>query len=86
MKIRIIQTGLREFRDVYEYDLTHEQYALLKQNLKQTGRTLSEIEDTDAYELGFDLSDPVESEQGDILDDQTEIELVRTKKNVLEVV
>lgn len=84
MKIRITQTGLREFVDVYEFDLTDDQYAELKQNLKDTDRTLCEIEEQDAYDLGFELADPAQSELGDIVEDSAEIELIRTKKPVLE--
>jgi hypothetical protein len=85
MKIRIIQTGTREFRDVYEFDLTDQQYSELKQNLKDTDRTLADIEESDAYDLGFELIDPVETELGDIVEDSAEAELIRTKKKVLEV-
>jgi len=84
MKIRITQTGLREFTDVYEFDLTDEQYLELKQNLRIEGRTLSEFYESDAYDLGFELTDPVESELGDIVEDSAEAELIRTKKKVLE--
>jgi len=84
MKIRIIQTGTREFRDVYEFDLTDEQYAELKQNLKDDDRTLTDIEESDAYDLGFELTDPVETELGDIVEDEAEVEFVRTKKKVKE--
>jgi len=84
MKIRIIQTGTREFRDVYEFDLTDEQYAELKQNLRDDDRTLTDIEESDAYDLGFELTDPVETELGDIVEDEAEVELVRTKKKVKE--
>ena len=84
MKIRITQTGLREFTDVYEFDLTDEQYAELRQNLKDTGRTLNDIEESDAYDLGFELTDPVETELGDMVEDSVEVDLVRTKKKTLE--
>jgi hypothetical protein len=84
MKIRIIQTGTREFRDVYEFDLTDEQYAELKQNLKDDDRTLTDIEESDVYDLGFELTDPVETELGDIVEDEAEVEFVRTKKKVKE--
>jgi hypothetical protein len=84
MKIRITQTGLREFTDVYEFNLTDEQYSELKQNLRSEGRTLSEFYESDAYDLGFELTDPVESELGDIVEDSAEAELIRTKKKVLE--
>jgi hypothetical protein len=84
MKIRITQTGLREFTDVYEFDLTDEQYSELRQNLKDTDRTLNDIEESDAYDLGFELIDPVESELGDIVEDSVEVDLVRTKKKILE--
>jgi hypothetical protein len=84
MKIRITQTGTREFRDVYEFDLTDEQYAELKQNLRREGRTLSEFYESDAYDLGFELTDPVESELGDMVEDSAEAELIRTKKKVKE--
>jgi len=86
MKIRITQTGLREFTDVYEFDLTDEQYAELRQNLKDTDRTLNDIEESDAYDLGFELTDPVESELGDMVEDSVEVDLVRTKKKILEAV
>jgi len=84
MKIRITQTGLREFTDVYEFDLTDEQYAELKQNLRSEGRTLSDFYESDAYDLGFELTNPVESELGDIVEDSAEAEVIRTKKKVLE--
>lgn len=84
MKIRIIQTGTREFRDVYEFDLTDQQYAELKQNLKDDVRTLTDIEESDVYDLGFELDNPVETELGDIVEDEAEVELVRTKKKVKE--
>jgi hypothetical protein len=84
MKIRITQTGLREFTDVYEFELTDEQYAELKQNLRSEGRTLSEFYESDAYDLGLELTDPVESELGDIVEDSAEAELIRTRKKVLE--
>ena len=84
MKIRIIQTGTREFRDVYEFDLTDEQYAELKQNLKDDDRTLTDIEESDVYDLGFELDIPVETELGDIVEDEAEVEFVRTKKKVKE--
>jgi len=84
MKIRITQTGLREFTDVYEFDLTDEQYAELKQNLHSEGRTLSDFYESDAYDLGFELTNPVESELGDIVEDSAEAEVIRTKKKVLE--
>ena len=84
MKIRIIQTGTREFRDVYEFDLTDEQYLELKQNLRNQDKTLSEIDEQDAYDLGFELVTPVESELSDIVEDEAEVELVKTKKKVLE--
>jgi hypothetical protein len=84
MKIRITQTGLREFTDVYEFNLTDEQYSELKQNLRSEGRTLSDFYESDAYDLGFELTDPVESELGDIVEDSAEAELIRTKKKVLE--
>ena len=54
MRIRIIQTGTREFRDVYD--------------------------------LGFELNTPVKTELGEIVEDEAEVELVRTKKKVLEAV
>jgi hypothetical protein len=85
MKIRIIQTGTREFRDVYEFDLTDEKYSELKQNLRSEGRTLADFYESDAYDLGFELETPVESELGDIVEDSAEAELIRTKKKVLEV-
>jgi hypothetical protein len=84
MKIRITQTGLREFTDVYEFELTDEQYRDLKQDLRDDGRTLSEIDEQDAYNMGFELFDPVESDLGDIVEDSAEVELVRTPKKVLE--
>ena len=84
MKIRITQTGLREFTDVYEFDLTDEQYCELKQNLRSEGRTLSDFYESDAYDLGLELTDPVESELGDIVEDSAEAELIKTKKKVLE--
>jgi len=84
MKIRITQTGVREFTDVYEFDLTDEQYRELKQNLRTDGRTLSEIDEQDAYALGFELLEPVESELGDMLEDSVEVDFVRTKRKVVE--
>ena len=84
MKIRITQTGLREFTDVYEFNLTDEQYAELKQNLKDSDRCLSEIDEQDVYDLGFELETPVQSELGDIVEDSVEVEIVKTKKKVLE--
>jgi hypothetical protein len=84
MKIRIIQTGLREFRDVYEFDLSDEQYAELKQNLQDQDKTISDIDEQDVYDLGFELDTPVETETGDIIEDVVEVELVRTKQKVLE--
>lgn len=84
MKIRITQTGLREFTDVYEFDLTDEQYRELKHNLRDTGRTLADLEESDAYDLGFELVDPVESELGDIVEDSAETELIRTSPPVKE--
>ena len=84
MKIRIIQTGTREFRDVYEFDLTPEEYTTLKQNLRDSDRTLADIEESDVYDLGFELDTPVETELGDIVEDEAEVELIRTKKKVLE--
>jgi hypothetical protein len=84
MKIRITQTGLREFRDVYEFNLTDEQYAELKQNLRNEGRTLADFYESDAYDLGFELDTPVETELGDIVEDEAEAELIRTKKKVVE--
>jgi hypothetical protein len=86
MKIRITQTGVREFTDVYEFDLTDEQYSELKQNLRSEGRTLSDFYESDAYDLGFELTDPVESELGDIVEDSAEAELIRTPKKILEAV
>ena len=67
----------------YEFELTDEQYAELKQNLRSEGRTLSEFYESDAYDLGFELTDPVESELGDIVEDSAEAELIRTKNKVL---
>ena len=84
MKIRITQTGVREFTDVYEFELTDEQYRELRQNLKDTDRTLNDIEESDAYDLGFELTDPVETELGDMLEDSVEVDLIRTPKKVLE--
>ena len=86
MKIRIIQTGTREFRDVYEFDLTPEEYTTLKQNLRDDDRSLSEAQEHDLYELGFelDLTTLVDTQDGDIVEDEVEIELVRTRKKVLE--
>jgi hypothetical protein len=84
MKIRITQTGLREFRDVYEFNLTDKQYAELKQNLRNEGRTLADFYESDAYDLGFELTTPVETELGDIVEDEAEAELIRTRKKVLE--
>jgi hypothetical protein len=84
MKIRITQTGSREFTDVYEFDLTDEQYRELKQNLRDQDKTLGDIDEQDAYDLGFELDTPVESELGDIVEDEVEVELVKTKKKVLE--
>jgi hypothetical protein len=84
MKIRITQTGLKEFTDVYEFELTDEQYAELKQNLKDNDRTLTDIEESDVYDLGFELDTPVKTELGDIVEDECEAELIRTKKKVLE--
>ena len=86
MRIRIIQTGTREFRDVYEFDLTEEQLVELKQNLKDSDRTLTDIEESDVYDLGFELNTPVKTELGEIVEDEAEVELVRTKKKVLEAV
>ena len=86
MKIRIIQTGTREFRDVYEFDMTAEEYAELKQNLRDDDRCLAEAQEHDLYELGFelDLTTLVDTQDGDIVEDEVEIELVRTRKKVLE--
>ena len=84
MKIRITQSGLREFTDVYEFDLTDQQYLELKQNLRDSERTLSQIDEQDAYDLGFELDTAVHSELGDITDDSVEVEIVKTKKKVLE--
>ena len=86
MKIRITQSGIQEFRDVYEFNLTDEQYAELKQTLKDDGRTLADIGEQDVYDLGFELANPVESlnGSGEILEDEVEVEVIRTKKKVLE--
>jgi hypothetical protein len=84
MKIRITQTGLREFTDVYEFDLNWVHWEELKRNLRESDRTLNDIEESDAYDLGFELTDPVESELGDIVEDSAETEFVRTKKKMLE--
>jgi hypothetical protein len=45
---------------------------------------LSEFYESDAYDLGFELTDPVESELGDMVEDSAEAELIRTKKKVKE--
>ena len=86
MKIRIIQTGTREFRDVYEFDMTAEEYATLKQNLRDDDRCLDEAQEHDLYDLGFelDLNTRVDFEDGEIVEDEIEIEFVRTRKKVLE--
>jgi hypothetical protein len=86
MKIRIIQTGTREFRDVYEFDMTAEEYAKLKQNLRDDDRSLSEAQEHDLYDLGFelDITTLVDTQDGDIVEDEVEIEFVRTRKKVSE--
>jgi|688.fasta_scaffold2049274_2 hypothetical protein len=86
MKFRIIQTGTREFRDVYEFDLTPEEYTTLKQNLRDDDRCLAEVQEHDLYELDFELDHNtlVDTQDGQIVEDQIEIELVRTRKKVLD--
>jgi len=86
MKIRITQTGTREFTDVFEFDMSTEEYAELKRSLKDDDRTISEVQEHDLYDLGFELDNDtlVHSEQGDITHDDIEIEVIRTKKKITE--
>jgi len=86
MIIRITQTGTREFTDVFEFDMSTEEYAELKRSLKDDDRTISEVQEHDLYDLGFELDNDtlVHSEQGDITHDDIEIEVIRTKKKITE--
>ena len=86
MKIRITQTGTREFTDVFEFDMNDEEYAELKRSLKDDDRTISEVQEHDLYDLGFELNNDtlVDSQLGDITHDDIEIQVIRTKKKVLE--
>lgn len=86
MKIRITQTGTREFTDVFEFDMSAEEYAELKRSLKDDDRTISEVQEHDLYDLGFELDNDtlVHSEQGNITHDDIEIEVIRTKKKIAE--
>ena len=86
MKIRITQTGTREFTDVFEFDMNDEEYAELKRSLKDDDRTISEVQEHDLYDLGFELNNDtlVDSHLGDITHDDIEIQVIRTKKKVLE--
>jgi hypothetical protein len=88
MKIRITQTGTREFTDVFEFDMSAEEYAELKRSLKDDDRTISEVQEHDLYDLGFELNNDtlVDSQLGDITQDDIEVEVIRTKKKVLEAV
>jgi hypothetical protein len=82
MKIRITQSGIQEFRDVYEFTLTKEQVSELRQNLKLDGRTLKDLNEQDIYDLGFELVDPVETlnGSGEIIEDQVDVSVVKTTK------
>jgi len=82
MKIRITQSGIQEFRDVYEFTLTKEQVSELRQNLKLDGRSLKDLNEQDIYDLGFELVDPVETlnGSGEIIEDQVDVSVVKTTK------
>jgi predicted PurR-regulated permease PerM len=63
-----------------------EEYAELKRNLKDDDRTISEVQEHDLYDLGFELDNDtlVDSQLGDITQDDIEIEVIRTKKKMKE--
>lgn len=73
MKITITQTGTRRFTDVYEFNLDAYQVRELAKICEEDDRTLADVYEGDLYELGFQLYDPITSEDGEMLDDEIEL-------------
>ena len=79
MKIHIVQNVCKWVEDTYEFNLDTAQQAELLAHLKEEGnRDIDQLTESDLFDLGYELTDIVATEDGEWVEDEiTSVEVVK---------
>ena len=78
MKIHIVQNVCKWVEDTYEFNLDTTQQAELLSHLKEDDRDIDELTESDLFDLGYELTDIVATEDGEWVEDEiTSVEVIR---------
>jgi hypothetical protein len=77
MKIRIVQNVCKWVEDTYEFNLDTAQQAELLAHLKEDDRDIDQLTESDLFDLNYELTDIVATEDGEWIEDEiTSVEVV----------
>jgi hypothetical protein len=77
MKIHIVQNVCKWVEDTYEFNLDTAQQAELLAYLKEDDRDIDQLTESDLFDLNYELTDIVATEDGEWIEDEiTSVEVV----------
>ena len=78
MKIHIVQNVCKWVEDTYEFNLDTTQQAELLAHLEEDDRDIDQLTESDLFDLGYELTDIVATEDGEWVEDEiTSVEVVK---------